>query len=283
MLGSKPSAGAGAIPGAHRSQFQRPKSNRSNTMTMIQHSARDGSQIGRLAAFLYGLVAYLIFFVTFLYAIGFVEGIIVPKAIDTGAVVPMAEALMDQHPADVAVCHPAQRHGAPAFKRWWTRFVPRPVERSTYVLLASLALALLCWQWRPMPSLLARRDPQLGARSGLSFSAGRSCCSALPHQPLRAVRAAPGRQSRRQRDARAGIPHAAALQSRASPALFRLHDRLLVDAGHDRRAPAFAATTTVYILVGIPLEERDLVALFGNQYRRYRKTASMIIPWRKSA
>jgi protein-S-isoprenylcysteine O-methyltransferase Ste14 len=127
--------------------------------------------MSKFIGFLYGLAAYLIFFVTFLYAIGFVEGMIVPKAIDTGAVVPVAEALIVNI---LLMSLFAVQHSVMArrqFKDWWTQFVPKPVERSTYVLLASLALALLFWQWRPMPTVVWQdANPGIAnAIIGLSF------------------------------------------------------------------------------------------------------------------
>jgi protein-S-isoprenylcysteine O-methyltransferase Ste14 len=88
------------------------------------------------------------------YAIGFVEGMIVPKAIDTGAVVPVAEALIVNILLMSLFAVPHSVMARRQFKDWWTQFVPRPVERSTYVLLAGLALALLFWQWRPMPTVV---------------------------------------------------------------------------------------------------------------------------------
>ena len=108
----------------------------------------------KLIAFLYGLVAYLAFLGTILYAIGFISGLIVPKTIDTGPVVPLAEALVVNM---LLLSLFAVQHSVMArkpFKRWWTQYVPKSIERSTYVLLSSLALMLRFWQWRPMPEVL---------------------------------------------------------------------------------------------------------------------------------
>ncbi|MGY4448317.1 protein-S-isoprenylcysteine O-methyltransferase Ste14 [Bradyrhizobium sp. i1.3.1] len=129
-------------------------------MTQLDHQLHSigpevaGSRIFKFIGFLYGIAAYLVFFVTILYAIGFVMGLVVPKTIDTGTDTPTAEAVIINL---LLMTLFAVQHSVMArkqFKAWWTQFVPKPVERSTYVLFASLSLLLLFWQWRPMPAVV---------------------------------------------------------------------------------------------------------------------------------
>jgi protein-S-isoprenylcysteine O-methyltransferase Ste14 len=244
--------------------------------------------MARLLAFLYGLAAYVLFFGTFLYAIGFVSGLVVPKTIDTGTVVPMAEALI----VNVLLMSLfAIQHSVMArrqFKDWWTQYVPKSVERSTYVLFASLALIVLFWQWRPMPALVWHLDnPQIAmASTGLSFAGWLIVLTStflINHFELFGLHQVANNL--------AGRPMAAVRFK--TPVLYKLvrHPIYLGFIVAFWAAPImtighllFAAVTTAYIFVGIFLEERDLVELFGDEYRRYKERVAMLVPfWPKAS
>jgi len=243
--------------------------------------------VTRLIAFLYGLVAYTVFLTSFLYAVGFVSGLVVPKTIDSGVPAPFVTALL----VDLVLLSIfALQHSIMArqgFKRWWTRIVPQAVERSTYVLFASLSLALLCWQWEPMPAVVWQiGNPQIAtAVTVLSFVGWfivltstflinhfelfglQQVTNNLADRPMAPVRF---RTPLYYKFVRHPIYLGFIIAFWAAP---------VMSVGH----LLFAAATTAYIFIGIVLEERDLVAIFGDQYRHYRKEVAMIIPWRSRA
>jgi protein-S-isoprenylcysteine O-methyltransferase Ste14 len=242
--------------------------------------------MARMLGAIYGLVVYVVFLGTFLYAIGFVENVLVPKSIDgPRAGGPAATALL----IDAALLGLfAVQHSVmarPAFKRWWTRIVPRSVERSTFVLFASIALLLLCWQWRPMAGdvWMVDRPTVAHVLAGISWFGWTLVLVStflISHLELFGLAQVLARLRGRQ------SPE----PTFRTPGLYRYvrHPIYLgfilafwstptMTVGH----LVFSVATTGYILLGIWFEERDLVAHFGDRYRRYREQVGMLLPFMK--
>ena len=238
-----------------------------------------------LLSIVYGLATYAFFLLTFLYAIAFVGDLPVPKTIDSGPAAPLAIALVINLLllAIFAVQH--SEMARPGFKRWWTKIVPERVERSTYVLAATAALALLLWQWQPIAEPVFW---QVENRTGVAvlsvvFWAGWGVLLVstflLNHFELFGLSQVFAPLLRR----------TAPTPEFKTPSLYRYvrHPIYLgfllafwatptMTAGH----LLFAAGSTGYILIGIWFEERDLVAQFGDRYRQYRRQVGMLLPWR---
>ena len=235
---------------------------------------------------LYGLVAYLIFFGTFCYAIGFVSTLFVSKHLDSGPQSPLGAALL----VDVLLLSLfALQHSVmarPAFKRWWTRFVAEPIERSTYVLLASLCLLLLFWQWQPLPAVVWEVENQVGvvmfqALSALGWLLVLLSTFMINHFDLFGLKQV--------------YDHLKAIKPR--PLAFKVtffygivrHPIMLGFLIAFWAAPVmtvghllFSGMTTLYILVAVAfLEERDLRHLYGEKYEEYQKRVPMLIPFSK--
>lgn len=233
---------------------------------------------------LYGLVVYVFFLATFVYAIGFVGNLpLLPKTIDSGAAGPLGEALL----VNVALLGVfAVQHSMMArrgFKRWWTRLVPEAVERSTYVLAATLALALLLWQWRPIAEPMVWSASSTAAQIALHavFWLGWAVLLIstflINHFELFGLRQVYARLRGHEipapvfrtplfyRHVRHPIYLGFVLAFWATPQM---------SAGH----LLFAVATTGYILIGIWFEERDMVAQFGMRYRNYREQVGMLVP-----
>lgn len=239
----------------------------------------------RVAAFLYGLVCYAFFLVVFLYAIGFVGNIGVPKSIDSGVAPPLAQALLINA---LLLGLFAVQHSVMArvwFKRMWTRIVPEPVERSTYVLIASAVLAFVMWQWQPIPAQVWNVENATGrmvlqALFWLGWFGVLLSTWLVDHFGLFGLRQVFAFAR--------GVPYVPP-QFR-TPSLYKMvrHPLYLsfivgfwstptMSVGH----LFFAVMTTAYIVVAIQFEERDLMNFYGDAYRKYRQQVSMLIPFPK--
>jgi protein-S-isoprenylcysteine O-methyltransferase Ste14 len=164
--------------------------------------------------------------------------------------------------------------------------VPKPVERSTYVLLASLCLLLLFWQWQPMPAIVWQvNDPDVAVTVATVSLGGwiivLTSSFMINHFELFGLQQVANNLTDRQMPAvrfRTPICYKLVRHPLYLGFIIAFWATPVMSVGH----LLFAATTTAYILVGIFLEERDLVELFGDDYRQYRKQVSMLLPWRKS-
>lgn len=232
---------------------------------------------------LYGAICYLIFFAVFLYAIGFTGNLLVPKGIDAGADGPMLQAII----VNVvlmglfAIQHSVMAR--PGFKRWWTKAVPEPVERSTYVLFASLLLALLYWQWQPMTEAVwTVAGPAWSMVLWAVFAIGwlivLLSTFMIGHFELFGL-------TQVWLNLQGKLPAAPEFKT---PGFYKLvrHPIMVGFIVAFWATPAmtlghllFAAVTTVYILIAIQLEERDLIDLLGELYLDYRNRVPALIPF----
>jgi methanethiol S-methyltransferase len=243
--------------------------------------------LGRTLAVAYGVVCYLIFFGTFLYAIAFVGNIRVPRSVDVGPASPLAEALLIDA---VLLSIFAIQHSVMArqwFKRAWTKIVPQVVERSTFVLFSSLALILMYWQWRPITNTVwSVENPIAVTLLWVAFAIGWAMVLLstfmISHFELFGLSQVFAFFSKKPQE----------LASFRTPLLYRVvrHPLYLgfmvafwatphMTVGH----AFFAFMCTAYMLVAIQFEERDLVRAFGETYIGYRRRVSMIIPMPKKS
>ena len=238
--------------------------------------------MSRVLTLTYGTVAYAIFFATFCYAAGFVRNFLVPKSIDTGEPGPFPQSLAIN--AAVLALFALQHSvmARPGFKRVWTRIVPKPIERSTFVLASCAALITLFWQWRPMPAVVWDVDNAAGrvalealGWAGLGFVLFSTFM--IHHFDLFGLR---------QVWLHATGKGYTDLGFR-TPGLYRYlrHPIMLgfliafwatpvMTVGH----LVFALATTGYILIAVQFEERDLMRAFGKRYAAYKEQVPMLIP-----
>lgn len=231
---------------------------------------------------MYGVICYLLFFGTFLYAFGFIGNLFVPKSIDSGATVPLWTALLINSALLGLFAMQHSVMARPGFKKFLTQIIPTAAERSTYVLLSSVCLILLFTQWQPMggviwdvqnpigqavlytlfvfgwllvliTTFLINHFDLFGLRQVWLYLRGKA------YQPLRFV--TPG-------------PYKYVRHPLYVGWLFAFWATPLMTAAH----LVFAVATTAYILVAIQLEERDLIEVHGESYKNYRRHVPMLIP-----
>lgn len=236
----------------------------------------------RLLILFYAIVSYGVFLVSFLYGLGFFSNTFVPKSIDVGGdPTQLSEAIAFNLLVlgIFAIQHTVMAR--PAFKQWWAKVLPVALQRSTYVLLSSLLLLLLYWQWRPIPALIWKTDGIAGTvLTGVYWFGWLLALTStylIDHFDLFGLRQAyfalrgtkdPGQEFK-------------------TPLLYKIvrHPLMLgfllafwaapqMTAGH----LLFAITITIYILFGVQFEERDLIAQFGTTYQQYRQRVPMLLP-----
>lgn len=243
--------------------------------------------MSRILALLYGAFSYSVFFVTFLYSIGFVGNLLVPKSIDSASTAAFLPSLLINLGllSIFAIQHSVMAR--PAFKRWWMQFVPQAIERSTYVLLSSMALILLFWLWQPMDGVVWRVENILGRNVlwGLFWVGwilvliSTFLINHFDLFGLRQVYLYTRGKEYTYLDFRTPFIYGLVRHPIMLGFIVAFWATPDMTVGH----LVFSITTTIYIFIALRFEEHDLVKFHGKAYEDYRQKVSMIVPLPKSS
>ncbi|KAA9038369.1 isoprenylcysteine carboxylmethyltransferase family protein [Ginsengibacter hankyongi] len=240
----------------------------------------------KLIVFLYGIIAYVVFLVAFLYAIGFVGNFIVPKTIDSGVGISVTQALLfDSLLLGLfAIQHSVMAR--PAFKKWWTNIIPSAIERSTYVLLSSLILVLLYWQWQPITSVVWKTENKtavtiLNAVYFFGWLIVFLSTFMINHFELFGLKQIFENLLSRQKQVQHPVLKMIFFyQIVRHPIMLGFIIAFWATPVMTMGHLIFAITTTLYILIAIKfLEEKDLRKIHGQEYEEYQKKVPMIVPF----
>jgi protein-S-isoprenylcysteine O-methyltransferase Ste14 len=236
----------------------------------------------KVSAFIYGVFSYAVFFISFIYAIGFVGNMAVPKGIDSGTETSLPESLIVNLIllGLFAVQHTIMAR--PAFKRWWTKIIPKEVERSTFVLAASLLLLLLYWQWRPMTGVVWSVEHSLGSMMlttifWLGWIMALLSTFMINHFDLfglRQVYLALCNRDYSAIDFKTTMLYKVVRHPIMLGFIIAFWATPHMTTGH----LLFAIGTTLYIFIGIQFEEHDLKTDSESDYEEYRRRVPMLIP-----
>ena len=233
-------------------------------------------------ALIYGIAAYLLFLVVFLYANGLVGNLLVPKSIDAGTEGDLVWSLLVNAAllGVFAVQHSVMAR--PGFKRWWTKIVPEPIERSTYVLLSSLALVLLFWEWRPLQSVIWNVENSAGSLAlwglfGLGWLIVLTSTFLINHFDLFGLRQV-YLNLRSEKYSNLSFRTIGLYKLVRHPIMLGFVIAFWATPRMTLGHLVFAVATTIYILIALQLEERDLVTYHGDAYKQYKEKVPMLLP-----